>query len=66
MYGIGNLKVFKQKNSLSYIVPSQMSEYAINREKWFIVLLLIIVVIVVVSSVLLYGPHWIKGFSAFI
>ncbi|MEI6293209.1 MAG: hypothetical protein WCP36_05975 [Methanomicrobiales archaeon] len=43
-----------------------MSEYASNREKWLIILLLIIVGIVVVSSVLLYGPHWIKGISAFI
>jgi len=43
-----------------------MSEYASNREKWFIILLLIVVVIVVVSSVLLYGSHWVKGISAFI
>lgn len=43
-----------------------MSGYASNREKWLIILLFIIVGIGVVVSVLLYGPHWIKGISAFI
>jgi hypothetical protein len=45
---------------------SSMAEYASNREKWLIILLVIIVVLVIVSSIAIYGPHWIKGVSAFI
>jgi hypothetical protein len=45
---------------------SSMAEYASDREKWLIILLVIIVVAGVVCSVAVYGPHWIKGMSAFI
>jgi hypothetical protein len=43
-----------------------MAEFASNREKWLIILLVIIVVSGIVLSVVMYGPHWIKGISAFI
>jgi len=45
---------------------SHTTEYAGNREKWLIILLLVIVGAVVVVSIALYGPHWMKGISAFI
>jgi hypothetical protein len=61
------LKVFKFRRQLSCAgVLSQMVEYASNREKWLIILLVIIVVAGIALSVVIYGPHWIKGISAFI
>jgi hypothetical protein len=55
-----------RKNHSDIGVTSQMAEFASNREKWLIILLVIIVVSGIVLSVVMYGPHWIKGISAFI
>jgi hypothetical protein len=60
------VKVFKPKGHFGTGMTSQTPESPGTTEKWLIILLLIIVVIVIVSSIVLYGPHWIKGISAFI